>query len=50
MTFDELIIAALAAPPGSIMYAKQLTQVDSKTLEKTDFELQSVNGQKPGEA
>jgi hypothetical protein len=50
MTFDKLIEAALAAPPGSIMYAKQTSPTDEKSPESTEFVFETINGQKPAEA
>lgn len=64
MTFDKLIEAALAAPPGSIMFAKQADGRCGcyvgcsascpcechRPTATTEFEFVSINGQKPAEA
>jgi hypothetical protein len=63
MTFDKLIEAALAAPPGSIMFATvsnksvpALTENEEAYLDAygtdfgPDFEFVAINGQKPAEA
>ncbi len=50
MTLADLIKVALAAPPGSIMYAKQTTPVDVKNPIDVEFEFDNINGQKPAEA
>jgi len=53
MTFDKLIEAALAAPPGSIMFTKQTLnqeRQDEVGFAEAEFEFVTINGQKPAEA